>query len=125
MRTSRPPKKVNFKFISWTFLYAALIWVATGKARWGDGFPDFVWGLVLGLGAALAVSGIVVQSFFKRLLLVIAWAGFSVFSATIIRPLEERQGTPVSDMVLASAIFGFPALLGLLVWLVRKPRVTT
>lgn len=115
------------QFIAWVVLYGGAVWLMAAKSD--ENLANFAWGMALGVGAAVAATGVAVARWYFRLGVVAAWffCGWMVGLA-LLWAEYDRNGKSLSEILETSAtvtlIAGFPALLALAVWLFKRPKAS-
>ncbi len=119
-------KSRRSQFIAWTIIYALAVALMASKG--GEEGLGFLWGLSLGAGAGIATCTLGPEDRIKRLGVVGMWVlacwtlGLALFwddpghNASVWKRMET--------IAFGTLTAGFPALLALLVWIFRRPKIT-
>jgi len=113
------------QFIAWMVIYALAVALMGSKS--GEEGMYFVWGLALGAGAGIATSVGGPPEKVKRLLWAATWFLASWAFALALLWDDLGHGTAWSrpeTAALITLICGGPALLALLVWIFRRPKLS-
>jgi hypothetical protein len=99
------------------------VWLLNSKGG-DENLSYLIWGMMLGTGAAIGAVGLPMASRGKRLAMMLAWFAVCYPAAFLLLWSEVNRGagSRMENALGLTLICGFPALLALLVWVVRKPK---
>ncbi len=113
------------QFVAWVVIYGGAVALMASKG--GEEGIYFLWGLALGVGAGIATCVGGPAEKMKRFLWVAAWFLGSWALGLALLWDELGHGTVwirPQTAALVTLVCGFPALLALLVWIFRRPKLS-